>query len=165
MAGIRRYVRQARLILSNTAVLQDDLPTAEEWLEQVLDNDPQSTSAMNDLGYLWADQGKHLQRALRMIRKAVAAEPDNEAYLDSLGWALYRLGGYSEAVVHLERAVSLADSPDGVILGHLGDAYLKNKQPDRARDTWQRALKQLDKKDDADEIKATRAKLQRLSEK
>ena len=60
----------------------------------MLDEFPDDAGAMNDLGYLWADQDKNLQRARRMIRKAVDAEPDNAAYRDSLGWVLFRLGRY-----------------------------------------------------------------------
>ena len=57
-----------------------------------------------------------------MIKTAVAAEPENRAYLDSLGWIDYRLGRYAEAVVQLEKAID-EKQPDGTILDHLGDAY------------------------------------------
>ena len=60
-------------MLSNLAALQDDLLQAEEWLEQILDEAPDDISAANDLGYIWVDQGKHLERSLRMIQFAVAA--------------------------------------------------------------------------------------------
>ncbi len=79
---------------------------------------------MNDLGYLWADENRHLSRAMKMIRKAVEAEPDNGAYRDSLGWVLYRLGRYEEAIAELEKAAER--QPDGVIFDHLGDAYRKS---------------------------------------
>ncbi len=91
-ADTRDVLREARLALSNLAVIRGDLPQAEEWLEQVLDEFPDDEGALNDLGYLWADQNKELQRAKRMIEKAVNAEPDNVAYRDSLGWVLFRLG-------------------------------------------------------------------------
>jgi tetratricopeptide (TPR) repeat protein len=155
-------VRQARLILSNIAVFQNNLPAAEEWLEQVLDEDPQDVQANNDLGYLWADQGKHLQRALHMIRHALAAEPKNGAYLDSLGWVMYRLGRYDAAVAELQKAVEVEEKPDGTILDHLADAYVKINQIDKAREAWQRALKNFDKDRDADKIKATQEKLEKL---
>ena len=58
---------------------------------------------MNNLGYLWADENKRLGRAEKMIREAVAAEPDNAAYRDSLGWVLFRLGKYPQAVAELKR--------------------------------------------------------------
>lgn len=162
LPSVRSQLRQARLILSNIAVMNHDLPTAEEWIEQVLDEDPDNTSAQNDLGYLWADQNKYLRRSLRMISKAVAAEPTNAAYLDSLGWVYYRLGRFEDAATELEKAVKADDEPDGTILDHLGDAYLKANQPAKARDTFERALKSFDKKQDAEKKKAVREKLEGL---
>lgn len=158
-AEVRDVLREARLALSHICVLQNDNVQAEEWLEQVLDEFPRDVGAMNDLGYLWADQGKHLQRALRMTRAAVAAEPDNAAYRDSLGWVLYRLGRYDEALRELEQAAS-KESPDPVILDHLGDAYLAIGRVADARQTWQRALKALEQGEDPAKVEALRAKLQ-----
>ena len=57
----------------------------EQVLEEVLAEDPDDPSVNNDLGYLYADQGKNLEKAEKMIRKAVEAEPDNDAYQDSMG--------------------------------------------------------------------------------
>ena len=123
-AETRDVLREARLALSNLAVIRGDLPAAEEWLEQVLDEFPDDEGALNDLGYLWADQNKELPRAKRMIEQAVKAEPDNMAYRDSLGWVLFRLGQLPEAVVQLEKAAA-DKKPDGTVLDHLGDAYRK----------------------------------------
>ena len=159
---IRETLREVRLILSNIAVLQDDLPKAEEWLEQVLDEFPEDVGALNDLGYLWADQNKHLQRALEMTRRAVAAEPDNIAYRDSLGWALYRLGRYEEAVKELEKATS-GEDPDAVILDHLGDAYLKLGDREKAISVWQQAVKNLQESKDPKKLAEIEAKLEKHS--
>ncbi len=134
----REVLREARLALSNIAVISGNVPEAEEWLEQVLDEFPDDEGALNDLGYLWADQNKNLQRSLRMIEKAVAAEPENMAFRDSLGWVLFRLGRYSEAVVELQKAVT-DDKPDAVVLDHLGDACLKANDRDKAIDVWRKA--------------------------
>lgn len=142
-ADTRDVLRQARLTLSNLCVLQDRNAEAEEWLEKVLDEYPEDIGALNDLGYLWADQNKHLHRAVQMIQTAVNAEPDNIAYRDSLGWAYYRLGDYPRAVKELEKAAADPE-PDSVILEHLGDSYFKIQDIKKARDTWQRALDSLD---------------------
>jgi tetratricopeptide (TPR) repeat protein len=159
---VRETMREARLILSNIAVSQDDLPKAEEWLEQVLDEFPEDVGALNDLGYLWADQNKHLQRALEMTRRAVDAEPDNIAYRDSLGWALYRLGRYEEAVKELEKATS-GEDPDAVILDHLGDAYLKLGDREKAISVWQQAVKNLQESKDPKKLAEIEAKLEKHS--
>jgi len=157
---IRDELREARLVLSNLYVLKDDLAEAEEWLELVLDEFPDDVGASNDLGYLWADQDRHLQRALKMIRHAVDAEPDNTAYRDSLGWVFYRLGRYREAVVELEKAAKTEDAPDALILDHLGDAYLEAEQPEKARDAWRRAAAAFREQGEAEKAKQTETKIQ-----
>jgi tetratricopeptide (TPR) repeat protein len=156
--AVRKELKTARLILSNIAVLQNDVPQAEEWLEQVLDEYPDDISAKNDLGYLWADQNKNLDQAYEMVRDAVAAEPDNAAYRDSLGWALFRLGRFEEAVVELKKAVDVED-PDGVILEHLGDAQQAAGHGEDAHAAWQRALAHFEKHDEAEKAKRVQEKL------
>ncbi len=156
--AVRKELKTARLILSNIAVLQNDVPQAEEWLEQVLDEYPDDISAKNDLGYLWADQNKNLDQAYEMVRDAVAAEPDNAAYRDSLGWALFRLGRFEEAVVELKKAVDVED-PDGVILEHLGDAQQAGGHGEDAHAAWRRALAHFEKHDEAEKAKRVQEKL------
>ena len=155
----RDVLREARLVLSNLYVAEENLSEAEEWLEQVLDEFPDDVGASNDLGYLWADQGKHLQRALKMIRHAVDAEPENAAYRDSLGWVFYRLQRYADAVAELEKAAVADDPPDPVILDHLGDAHLKAKQPQKAKRAWRRAVKAFEKREEPQKAKEVQAKI------
>ncbi|HTN77209.1 MAG TPA: tetratricopeptide repeat protein, partial [Pirellulaceae bacterium] len=162
-ADVRDSLRESRLVLSNICVQTKRVDEGIEWLEQVLDEFPEDVGAHNDLGYLFAEQGKHLLRALRMTQFAVAAEPENSAYRDSLGWAYYQLGRYPEAVVELEKALSLRE-PDGVILDHLADAYAKNQQRDKALATYELAVAAFQKDKDQDEelLKKTQAKLAAL---
>jgi Tfp pilus assembly protein PilF len=75
-----------------------------------------------------------------MVRKAVEKEPDNAAYLDSLGWVLYKRGSFQESVGHLEKAVEKLEEGDSVIWDHLGDAYLRTDQVEKARTAWQKAV-------------------------
>ena len=137
-------LREARLSMSALCVVQGRLDEAEEWLQQVLDEYPDDVGADNDLGFLWADENKHLDRALKMIVAAVAAEPENRAYRDSLGWVFYRLGRFPEAVAELEKAVD-EKQPDGTILDHLGDAYEKLGRHGQAVAAWQRAKAAFEK--------------------
>ncbi len=155
----RQVIRDAKRLLSAIAGQQDDLPQATEWLEQVLDEFPDDTGAMNDLGYLWIDNGKKLGRGFAMIQKAVANEPDNYAYLDSLGWAYFRLGQYDQAVSTLENAAKLADGKDGTVLDHLGDAYLALGQKEKALSSWQQATHVLQDEDDAEILSQVESKL------
>jgi tetratricopeptide (TPR) repeat protein len=148
-------LREARLSVSAVCVSLNRLDEAEEWLQQVLDDYPDDVGADNDLGFLWADENKHLDRALKMISLAVAAEPENRAYLDSLGWVYYRLGRFSEAVAELEKAVD-DKQPDGTVLDHLGDACEKLGRHDQAVAAWQRAIAALEK--DKEPEKAAKVK-------
>ncbi|MGA2065329.1 MAG: tetratricopeptide repeat protein [Thermoguttaceae bacterium] len=163
-AETREVLLEARLALSNLCVLSHDLPAAEEWLEQALDEFPDDVSASNDLGYLWADQGKHLHRALAMIQKAVAAEPDNTAYRDSLGWVLFRLGRCQEAVPELEKATA-DKKPDALVFDHLGDACSAIHQDQRALTAWRRAAELYRTEKDDAKCKEVEAKTKQLETK
>ena len=73
-----------------------------------------------------------------MIRKAVSLRPEDGYITDSLGWVLYRMGRYEQAIPHLERAVELLPY-DPVINDHLGDAYWQVGRKLEARFQWTRA--------------------------
>src|SRR3989337_96131 len=85
---------------------------------------PEESVVLNYLGYSWVDQGMHLKTAMDYIRKAVKLKPEDGYYVDSLGWAYFRLGNLPAAVENLEHAVELkADDP--IITDHLGHAALQ----------------------------------------
>jgi tetratricopeptide (TPR) repeat protein len=106
---------------------------------KVLKADPDFHAALNYLGYMWAEKGENLPEALAMIRRAVALDPDNGAYVDSLGWTEYRLGQYDRARDSLERATRLVPE-DATVHEHLGDVYIALGQRDKAREMYRRAL-------------------------
>lgn len=145
------------MVLSAMCVADRRVREAVEWLEQVLDESPRDPGALNDLGYLWADENQHLERAHRMIEQAVESEPENAAYRDSLGWVLYRRGRFEEAVVELAKAVEM--EPDPVVLEHLGDAHSKTGQADKAKAAWERAAAELEQVKKTDEAARIREKL------
>jgi tetratricopeptide (TPR) repeat protein len=166
--GARESLQQAKIIVSNLNVLKHNIPAAVEFLEQVLDESPDDTGANNDLGYLWADENQHLKRAHRMIQLAVADEPDNAAFRDSLGWVLFRQGRYAEALVELQKAIELekADGkePDATVLDHLGDVYQKLGRTGDAQAAWKQSIEAYQRDKEADKIKAVEQKL-KASEK
>jgi len=157
-ASTREAVREARLVLSHLAVLQQDFPAAEEWLEQVLDEHPEDISAMNDLAYLWAERSRRLERALAMSRRVVAAEPKNPAYRDTLGWVLFRSEQFEAAVAELEQATAGAN-PDGVILDHWGDCLQKLNRDRDAGAAWTRAVEAFRREGDHFRREATERKI------
>jgi len=106
---------------------------------RLLDADPEYHAALNYLGYMFAERGEHLDEAQKLIEKAVALEPDNGAYVDSLGWVYYRLGRFEQARATLERATRL-ETADGTVQEHLGDVYGAMGQRDRAGEAYRRAI-------------------------
>ncbi len=132
-----RFLFQVGAVLSEAH--KEEL--AIEYLEKSLALQPDFGPALNHLGYLWADKGSNLDQALKMIEQAVKLEPANAAYVDSLGWVLFRLGRPAEALPQLERAIELlAKEPDATVYEHLGDVLAALKRPAEARAAWEKSL-------------------------
>ncbi|HEV8579277.1 MAG TPA: tetratricopeptide repeat protein [Thermoanaerobaculia bacterium] len=106
---------------------------------RVLQLEPDFHAALNYLGYTFAEAGINLDEALTLASRAVALDPDNGAYVDSLGWAYFRLGRPEQARNYLERAARL-EPEDATLQEHLGDVYVALGQTERARQAYQRAL-------------------------
>jgi len=102
---------------------------------KALDLNPDQPQVLNYLGYTWVDRGENLDKALDMIQKAVKATPTDGFIVDSLGWAFYKLGRFSDAVGTLEQAVQLKPN-DPQINDHLGDAYWKAGRKLEAHFQW-----------------------------
>ncbi len=117
----------------------DQWPAAEKDLERAVEIAPKEATALNYLGYSWAERGENLDRAFELIEQAVAIEPNSGAFIDSLGWAHYQRGDYPEAVGHLEHAASL-EPADPTITDHLGDVYWRLGRKVEARYEWKRVL-------------------------
>mgnify|MGYP002624229994 CR=1 FL=1 len=133
-----------------------DRERAAAAFERLLELDPQYSPALNYLGYMWAEQGENLDRALELVGRALAREPDNGAYVDSLGWAYFQLGRYDEARQLLERAARLVPG-DAVISEHLGDVYSRLGLPLKAQESYRRAIHL-----DGDNRETVQRKLERL---
>jgi tetratricopeptide (TPR) repeat protein len=148
-------LREIRHTLSNVYSLAKQISKSEEQLELILKDDPSDATACNDLGYLWADQNKNLPEAERLIRKALEldmkqkptgalanadGDKENAAYLDSLGWVLFRRGKLAEAVEQLQKAASMEQGgSDPVVWDHLGDVYSRLNEPAKAQAAWKKA--------------------------
>ncbi len=134
-------LRLVRMGLSNAYVQSGDIEKGEKVLEVIYADDPTDPGVNNDLGYLYADQGKDLEKAEQMIRIAIADQPDNPAYLDSLGWVLFKLGRNEEALEPLKKANSNPDYRDATLLDHQGDVHHALQQMTEAHDLWSQSLK------------------------
>jgi tetratricopeptide (TPR) repeat protein len=130
-------------------------PRAEADFKKALEFEPDQPFVLNYLGYTWAEQGRNLDEAQKMIERAVELRQDDGYITDSLGWVFYRTGQYDSAVKQLERAVELRPQ-DATINDHLGDAYWKVGRYHEARFQWKRALSL---KPEADQVPLIEAKL------
>ena len=108
-------------------------------MEAVLTLNPDHADALNYLGYSYAHRGINGEEAVALTRRAVALKPDNGAYVDSLGWALFKVGRVAEALREMKRAVELV-TDDSVVFEHLGEIYLTQELQEAAKAAWIRAL-------------------------
>jgi tetratricopeptide (TPR) repeat protein len=149
-------VHRIRHLLSAIYSSAQQTDKAEEQLLLILKDDPDDATANNDLGYLWADQNKKLDEAEKRVRRALEldkrqrnsqtrvgldSDRDNAAYIDSLGWVLFRKGDWPSARRELEKAASLPTGDDDpVVWDHLGDVYFRLKEVEKAGSAWRKAI-------------------------
>ena len=115
-------------------------------MEQALELNPEHADALNYLGYSYADRGINVEKAVALTQRAVAIKPHNGYYVDSLAWALFKVGRTDEALEMMQRAVALVED-DPVIYEHLGEIFLLQEEPEKAREAWIQSL-QLDSTND-----------------
>jgi tetratricopeptide (TPR) repeat protein len=101
--------------------------------------DPKNADALNSLGYMFAERGQKLDEAVTLVERALAIEPGNGAYLDSLGWAYYKQNRFEQAETPLREAAKQLPTVS-VIQDHFGDVLNKRGLFQEAIDAWQRAL-------------------------
>ena len=136
---------------------------AEAAFRKVLDStpptDPQAAATLNYLGYMNADRGVKLEESLSYIKQALTLEPNNGAYLDSLGWVYFKLGKYDLAEENLNKAAVHMGS-DPTVQEHLGDLYQKTGRLKLAAAHWDRAVQEWNKTVPAEQDGEAFAKVQ-----
>jgi len=122
-------------------VLQDkgDLQGAERALRDLIARDPLDANALNSLGYMLAERGERLDEAVALVQRALAIEPGNPSYLDSLGWAYFQQGRIDLADPPLTEAAEKL-TRNSVVQDHLGDLRFKQRRFADAAAAWERAL-------------------------
>jgi tetratricopeptide (TPR) repeat protein len=151
-----RFARGVRYALSGVYVDLKKIDKAAEHLQVLLKNDPDNATFNNDLGFIWADHDMNLDEAEKMIRKALDEDrkqrkkiedltpdedKDNAAYLDSLGWVLYKKKSYKDAKKYLLEAIEQKEGQHIEILDHLADVHIALGEKDDAIKVWEKALK------------------------
>ncbi len=133
-AALERHPRSRDLRFTRAVALErlGRLDEASAELATVIERYPDDAAALNYLGYTWADEGIRLEEARELLERAVELDPENPAYLDSLGWVHFRLGDIEQAEHWLRRSVELGGD-DGTILAHLGEVLLAKGDDDGRR--------------------------------
>ena len=148
--------------LANVYEAGGRLDEAEKELRRLLSADPLNADAMNSLGYMLADRGVRLPEAVDLAEGAVKIEPSNPAYLDTLGWALFKQGRTEEAAAPLGKAATTLTG-NSVIQDHHGDLLAKRGRTAEAIAAWERALagdgEQIDRAAIEKKIRAARGRV------
>ena len=108
---------------------------AERIFAECLNAYPEAHPVLNYQAYLWAEAGRELDRALEYVKRALDLEPDNGAYLDTLGWIYYKQQDYANALTYIQQAHNVMKD-DPTVTDHLGDVYQKLERRDRAIEYW-----------------------------
>ena len=159
------FADDIRYALSGVYVDLHKIDKAAGYLKELVARNPKNPTYYNDLGFIWSDHDMNLEESEKLIRKALeldreerkkagirgAQDKDNPAYLDSLGWVLYKRKKYKEAVIPLEQAVKQEEGQHMEIYDHLGDVYLALGEKARAVEAWKKGLActQVSKRDKA----------------
>jgi tetratricopeptide (TPR) repeat protein len=150
------FASEIRYLLSGVYVDAKKVDKAAEHLKALLKEEPDNPSYNNDLGYIWADHDLNLEEAEKLIRKAIEEDRklqkkvnpelkpedvrDNAAYLDSLGWVLFKQKKFKEAKPYLEQAVKDEDGQHIEILDHLAEIHMALGEKDKAVAAWKKGL-------------------------
>jgi tetratricopeptide (TPR) repeat protein len=132
------------VVFSTLGDAQSNLGNSEEAdrvYELALRYDPENHNAMNNFAYNLSVRGENLERAQELALKAMELDPENAAYLDTMGWVFYKLGEYEKAKRFIKASIDLNEQEASAeVLEHLGDVHDKLNNPEEAKKWWKRAL-------------------------
>ena len=129
----------ANLSLAAAEQTAGNYQAAEDILRNLLKKTPGNPVALNNLGYFLLERNTKIDEAAALIRQAVSIDPTNVSYLDSLGWAYFKLGKFDQAELYLKDAAR-SQAASATVFEHLGDVYRKQGKLELAKSAWQRAI-------------------------
>jgi tetratricopeptide (TPR) repeat protein len=151
------FADEIRYRLSGVYVDLKQIDKATKHLETLLAKEKDNPTYNNDLGFIWADNDMNLEQAEKLIRRALdedrklrrkatpdlkpEEDKDNAAYLDSLGWVLFKRKKYKEALPPLLEAIKQKEGQHVEIFDHLGDVYVALGEKDKAIEAWKKGVK------------------------
>ena len=124
--------RSTKHLLANAYNSMNQWPSSENLYKELIRSDKMDAQALNNYSYTLAERGLKLKEALNMSQRAIQLDPDNSAYLDTIGWIFYKLKKYNKAIDYIQKSISL-DPNNIVVLEHLGDAYMKINKIEEAK--------------------------------
>jgi tetratricopeptide (TPR) repeat protein len=132
-------------------------------MQRAIELNPMHSNAHNFIGYMYAQEGQYLDKALSHLKKALSIQPRNGYFLDSLGWIYFKKGESEKALTEIKKAMVYV-APDPVLYDHLGDVHYSLKNYEEASGAWKTSLSLTKvKKDDTDSGEMPDAKI--LTEK
>jgi tetratricopeptide (TPR) repeat protein len=137
-----------------------DRKASEAAFLKILEKNPQHAPTLNYLGYMWAESGVNLAKAQEMLTRAVGQEPNNGAYVDSLGWVYFRIGNLELAEKYLKDATRLLPR-DATVHEHLGDVLVKRGDMRGALEVYRTAVDLDPESKDIDKIRSKIAEIER----
>ncbi|HYR88733.1 MAG TPA: tetratricopeptide repeat protein [Terriglobia bacterium] len=152
--ALQRFPNEQQVYFMQGALYEkmNKVNDAEKAFRKALEFEKDDPAVLNYLGFMLADHGMKLEEAVTMIQKAVKADPTSGAYLDSLGWAYYKLNKLDLAEEYLKKAIIFYKT-DASIHDHLGDLYFKTRRFEEARNEWTKSLQLATEKDEIDKVK------------
>ncbi len=131
--------RSTKHLLATVFNYLEEWASSDKMYEELISTDKNDGQALNNYSYTLAERGIKLSNALDMAKKAIGLEPENAAYLDTIGWIYYKLNSYNKALDYIEQSIS-RNPKNPVVLEHLGDVLMKVDRPEDARVYYKRAL-------------------------
>ena len=166
--GIKVFPREERFLMMQGLLYEkkQDRKRALQAMEKVLKIDPQNATALNYIGYSYAEEGVRLDEAKEMIERALTSRPGDAYIIDSLGWVHFRRREYDKALKLLKKAEKMASS-EPTIFYHLGEVYSALNERALAKRYFKRALEAWNKKTQPDkkEIEEIQRRLQEIEGK
>ncbi len=138
----KKFPSETSILFQLAAIFEEQslFSDAERVFREVLSHNPAHHQALNYLGYMLADRGERLQESVELIKRALDADPNNGSYLDSLGWAYFKLQDFDLAENYLRKA-SEQLIYNSVVQDHFGDVLFEQLRYEEAIEAWERALR------------------------
>ncbi|MBQ7606477.1 MAG: tetratricopeptide repeat protein [Desulfovibrionaceae bacterium] len=141
-AAVKKWPNDMGMLFLMGNILDEsgDKKAAFQLMEQIIERQPDNFQALNYVGYTLADADREIDRAIKLLERAIHLAPDRAYIVDSLAWAYFRAGRQNDALREIRRAVKLASKLDPAIWEHYGDIARRAGLVEESRDAYTKAL-------------------------